>query len=215
MLHKSSSSERSLENSKDFGTFLSGIENDGKINNLDQHVIDDELTNDYNLAKKETDRESGQGNLGWKVFAATSVFRPTSPRRVPKSDKDLSIGRSNLNFDLNVAENADAKTKDQSESSVETNSRKSERLKLDLNLTSEMVPPPSDWQMAQLFPHGNGHSSSSSSKQPSLRNINLNDQPSFLNDPSDNFYLSKFSQNFNGVKSDDSVISIMSHVIEI
>ncbi|KAI3460411.1 hypothetical protein Pfo_017074 [Paulownia fortunei] len=187
-----------------------------------------------------------EGNLGWKGSAATSAFRPASPRRLPESEKDLSTGGSSnsskqrqgcLDIDLNVAESIDGRTGDLSpnksvplysslpsgESSVETNPRRSERLELDLNRTSEDGVRPSDWGMEQFFPQGNGHhsrshSSSSSSKQPSLKNIDLNDQPSFINDSSDNSYLSKLSQNFNvsgGIKSDDSVISLMGTRVEV
>ncbi|PIM97705.1 hypothetical protein CDL12_23952 [Handroanthus impetiginosus] len=187
-----------------------------------------------------------EGNLGWKGSAATSAFRPASPRRMPESEKDLSAGGSGssskqrqgcLDIDLNVAESIDDRTGDLSsdknvpsyfglpsgESSGETNPRKSEPLQLDLNRTSEDGAFPSDLRMGQFFPQGNGHhtrshSSSSSSKQPSLMNINLNDQPSFLNDSADNSYLGKLSQNFSvsGVnKSDDSAISIMGTRVEV
>ncbi|KAL0366020.1 UNVERIFIED_CONTAM: hypothetical protein Sradi_3492100 [Sesamum radiatum] len=157
-----------------------------------------------------------EGNLGWKGSAATSAFRPASPRRVPESEKDLSAGGSSssskqrqgcLDIDLNVAESFDGRTGDLSpdknvplysslpsgESSAETNPRRSARPELDLNLTSEDGARPSDWQMGQFFPQGNdhhsrSHSSSSSSKQPWLKSIDLNDQPSFPNDSS-GFYL--------------------------
>ncbi|KAL3845335.1 hypothetical protein ACJIZ3_002738 [Penstemon smallii] len=186
-----------------------------------------------------------EGNLGWKGSATTSAFRPASPRRMPESDKDLSTGRSNsspkreggfLDFDLNVAESVDARMEDllpaknvpfsislpSGESSVETNSRRSEHLELDLNRANEDSVQ-TDWRIGQFFPLGNGHhsrsnSSSSSSKQPSLRNIDLNDQPSFLNDSSDRSFLSKLSQNVNvsgGIKSDDSAISIMGTRVEV
>ncbi|KAK4387447.1 hypothetical protein Sango_2351300 [Sesamum angolense] len=138
-----------------------------------------------------------EGNLGWKGSAATSAFRPASPRRVPESEKDLSAGGSSssskqrqgcLDIDLNVSENFDGRTGDLSpdknvplysslpsgESSAETNPRRSERPELDLNRTSEDGARPSDWQMGQFFPQGNdhhsrSHSSSSSSKQPWLK----------------------------------------------
>ncbi|KAK4434633.1 hypothetical protein Salat_0626100 [Sesamum alatum] len=185
-----------------------------------------------------------EGNLGWKGSAATSAFRPASPRRVPESEKDLSAGGSSssskqrqgcLDIDLNVAESFDGRTDlspDKNvplyssllsgESSAETNPRRSDRPKLDLNLTSEDGARPSDWQMGQFFPQGNdhhnrAHSSSSSSKQPWLKSIDLNHQPSFPNDSSSS-YLSKLSQSFNvsgGTKTDDSVISIMGTRVEV
>ncbi|XP_012839186.1 PREDICTED: uncharacterized protein LOC105959590 [Erythranthe guttata] len=178
-----------------------------------------------------------EGNLGWKGSAATSAFR-----RVPETEKDLSGGGSSssskqrqrgLDIDLNMTEGIDGRTGELSpdknvrlfsgESSLERNPRRAELLELDLNCTSEDGGRPSDWGQ-QFFPQRNGHhqswshSSSSSSKQPSLMSFDLNDQPSFLNDSSSNSYLSKLSQNFNvsgGIKSDDSVISIMGTRVEV
>ncbi|CAI9777900.1 unnamed protein product [Fraxinus pennsylvanica] len=180
-----------------------------------------------------------EGKFGWKGSAATSAFHPASPRRMPEGDKDLSTGESSnsskqrhgcLDIDLNIVESEDGRIGDlpdkqvpvsstllSGESSVEANSR-SERLELDLNRASEDGDVPSDWKInGQIFPKRNGHqsrtvSSSSSLKQPSLRNIDLNYQPSFLNDYSDHSYLTKLPQNLNAsgdLKSDESVISIM------
>ncbi|KAK6131300.1 hypothetical protein DH2020_034950 [Rehmannia glutinosa] len=173
-----------------------------------------------------------EGNLGWKGSAVTSAFRPASPRRMPESDKDFSTGGSSssskqrqgcLDFDLNVAEDKHSSLPS-GESSVETNSRRSEHLELDLNRTSENDGALLDWRIGQFFPQGNCHrnwsQSSSSSNQQPVRNIDLNDQPSLLNVSLDNSYLSKASQNFNvsgsiNVKSDDSVISIMGTKVEV
>ncbi|KAH6785902.1 hypothetical protein C2S51_038357 [Perilla frutescens var. frutescens] len=187
-----------------------------------------------------------EGNLGWKGSAATSAFRPASPRRLPENEKDIStVGNSNnskqqqrfLDIDLNVAESVDGgagylppnnnsplySSIPSGESSVVTNPRISERLGLDLNLTSEDGAHPADWQMGHLFSHANGphswsHSFPSSSKQPSFKNFDLNDRPLFLNDQSDNTYLSKLSQSCNvtgGIKSDESAISIMGTRVEV
>ncbi|XP_022880774.1 uncharacterized protein LOC111398051 [Olea europaea var. sylvestris] len=185
-----------------------------------------------------------EGKFGWKGSAATSAFRPASPRRIPEGDKDLSTGESSsskqrqgcLDIDLNIAESEDGRTGDlpnkhvpvhstllSGESSVEANSRL-ERLELDLNRASEDGDVPSDRQInEQLFPKRNGHQSrtlfsTSSLKQPSLRNIDLNDQPSLLNDYSDHSYLTKLPQNLNAsgdLKSVDSVISIMGTRVEV
>lgn len=180
-----------------------------------------------------------QGKLGWKGSAATSAFRPASPRRMPESDKDSSTGGRGrnskqpmyLDFDLNVGESVVTRKGDASsdkqgnafsnlpsgESSVEMNSRKSEHLELDLNRVSEDVGAQSDWQIGQFFPQGSHSHSSSSSKQP-MRNINLNDQPSFLNNSSDNCHLSIASQNFKvsgSTRSDESVISILGTRVEV
>lgn len=186
-----------------------------------------------------------EGNLGWKGSASTSAFRPASSRRMPDIDKDLSNwGRSRsskhrqefLDIDLNVAESGDGRTKDLStekqvltslsfpsgESSVEMKSR-SEHIELDLNLASEVGGGPTDWRARQLFPHryfqqSLSNSSTSSIKQPSLKNIDLNNHPSFTNDYFDHFHLSKNSQNLNlprSVKSDDSVISLLGTKVEV
>uniref|UniRef100_A0A5B6ZCZ1 TFIIS N-terminal domain-containing protein n=1 Tax=Davidia involucrata TaxID=16924 RepID=A0A5B6ZCZ1_DAVIN len=189
-----------------------------------------------------------EGALGWKGSAATSAFRPASPRRIPEGDKTLSTGGSCnsskqrqdcLDFDLNVAEDGDDKITDltpgkqipvssgllSGESSVEASPRRSERLKLDLNRVSDDGDGLSDWKIeGRLFHHRNGHrspspSSSSSSMQPFLRNIDLNDQPCFYNDSLDQqSYLGKSSLNLNasgGLKSDDSIISIMGARVEV
>ncbi|KAL7155491.1 hypothetical protein ABFS83_03G078300 [Erythranthe nasuta] len=152
-----------------------------------------------------------EGNLGWRGSATTSAFRPAPPRPLPESDK--SRRSDNLDFDLNVVGES---------SSVEMNSRRSENLELDLNHTSEDGGGTlSDWQIANFFPQANSYNiqsySSSSSKQP-ISNIDLNDQPSFLTDSSDNTHMSKVSQSldfFGGIKPDDSAISIMGTRVEL
>lgn len=185
-----------------------------------------------------------EGNLGWKGSAVTSAFRPASPRRMRESDKDPSTGGSSssskqrqgcLDFDLNVADSIEPKTGDwtadkhvqlystvaSGESSAETSSRRSEHLALDLNHSSEDGGPLLDWRIGQFFPqerrqHDQPHSLISS-KQPT-RDIDLNDQPTYLNDSSVTTYLSPVSQTFNvsgGIKSDDSAISIMGKRVEV
>ncbi|CDP07380.1 unnamed protein product [Coffea canephora] len=190
-----------------------------------------------------------EGALGWKGSAATSAFRPASPRRIPEADKAHSTGGSNssskqrdgcLDIDLNADESLYEKPTDpllqkqipvssglpSGESSVEASPRRLERIELDLNRVSDDGVAPSDWRTEGLVLHQrNGYqsqspSSSSSSRQPSLRNIDLNlsDQPSSMNDSSDHPFLSKLSQSFNapGAKrSDDSVISIMGMRVEV
>ncbi|KAK4859342.1 hypothetical protein QYF36_003970 [Acer negundo] len=187
-----------------------------------------------------------EGALGWKGSAATSAFRPASPRRVSDSDKTaLTVGGTRqrqdfLDFDLNVAECADDKHADlmpekqipvsssfhSAESSLEVSPRRSERLKLDLNrISDDSDAPPSDLRMeGRLHYNRNGHrspspASSSSSMQPSLRNIDLNDRPYLQNDFLEQGpYLSKSSQNvsaFIAPKPDDPVISIMGARVEV
>lgn len=178
-----------------------------------------------------------EGNLGWKGSAVTSAFRPASPRRMKESDKEPSTGGSSssskqrqgfLDFDLNVTESVDLKAGDwtadkhvqlystvaSGESSAETSSRRSEHLALDLNHSSEDGAPLLDWRIGQFFPQ---RQQQMSSKQPT-RNIDLNDQPNFLNESSVTTYLSPASQTFSvsgGIKSDDSVISIMGKRVEV
>ncbi|KAL1533348.1 hypothetical protein AAHA92_33243 [Salvia divinorum] len=185
-----------------------------------------------------------EGNLGWKGSAVTSAFRPASPRRMRESDKDPSTGGSSssskqrqgfLDIDLNVAESFDPKTGDwtvnkhvqlystvaSGESSAETSSRRSEHLALDLNHSSEDGGSLLDWRIGQFFPQERRHHNqphSLISLKPPTRDIDLNDQPAYLNDSSVTTYLSPASQTFNvsgGIKSDDSVISIMGKRVEV
>lgn len=184
-----------------------------------------------------------EGTLGWKGSAATSAFRPASPRRASDSEKALSGGgptssgsrhrQDFLDIDLNVAEAGDDKTidpvvhgtgKTSGESSVELSPKRSERLKFDLNQIGEDggVIPASDWKMggARILGFQNSRrspspSSSSSCLQPSMRNFDLNDNPSNCNN------LLVHPRNFLGESSslkitnpyvgppDDSVISIL------
>ncbi|KAL8514746.1 hypothetical protein ACS0TY_013724 [Phlomoides rotata] len=149
-----------------------------------------------------------EGNLGWKGSAVTSAFRPAGG-----SSSSSKQRQGFLDFDLNVAENIDPKT---GESSAETSSRKSEHLALDLNHTSDDSGSTLDWRIGQFLPQHHNHPLLSS-KQP-IRNIDLNDQPSYHNDSSANTYLSPVSRNFNvsrGANSDETVISIMGTRVEV
>ncbi|GLT75308.1 hypothetical protein SLA2020_470420 [Shorea laevis] len=156
-----------------------------------------------------------EGTLGWKGSAATSAFRPASPRRNSDGDKMLYFGDTSssskhrsdcLVIDLNVAEGGDDKATDlmlgkkitassgflSAESSQEASPGRSERFNLDLNRTSEDGDaPPSELRVdKQFFPNRNSHhspppASSLSSMQPSLKNIDLNDRPIIQMDSSD------------------------------
>nr|GLL18114.1 uncharacterized protein LOC109149460 [Ipomoea trifida] len=180
-----------------------------------------------------------EGSTGWKGSAVTSAFRPAacripeSGKAVSNAESDGSSKQQAgfLGIDLNVTETGDERCtdlniKDQitlssalpsGESSVEASSKKLERVELDLDLNrvSDEGEAPSDWRMdRQLSSRQNGPlsqspSSSSSSKQPSLRNIDLNDQPSFLNDSSNLPYFTKSPQNLT------SVVSIMGMKVEV
>ncbi|XVF35945.1 hypothetical protein REPUB_Repub19eG0015600 [Reevesia pubescens] len=188
-----------------------------------------------------------EGALGWKGSAATSAFRPASPRRNSDGEKTLSLGGTSssskqrldcLDFDLNIAEAGDEKGAElisdkqvtassglhSAESSLEVSPRKSERLKLDLNrISDDGDAPASDSRVeGRLFYNRNGHrspspASSSSSMQPSLRNIDLNDRPYSHNDASEQGH-GRSSRNVNayGVpKPNDPAISIMGARVEL
>ncbi|CAN1227918.1 hypothetical protein LINPERPRIM_LOCUS2888 [Linum perenne] len=181
-----------------------------------------------------------EGTLGWKGSAATSAFRPASPRKVPEGDNSIETGATSnsgkqrqdwLDIDLNVSENGDEKGMDlmlgrRGESSSNACTGKSERANLDLNLTSDEGETPASTSRRQegLFFLRNGHrspspASSSSSLRPSLRNFDLNDRPIFLNDTSDHrLYRGESSQSFNlygGSRQGDPVISIMGAKVEV
>ncbi|XP_057973182.1 uncharacterized protein LOC131161448 [Malania oleifera] len=156
-----------------------------------------------------------EGTLGWKGSAATSAFRPASPRRISDGDKYLCVGGSSnsskqrqdfLDIDLNVAEGADDETGDvvvpekqiplssslpSVESSVEVSPRRSERLNLDLNrISDEGDALPSDGRTeARRFYPRNGHQSpspaSSSSSMPPAMRNIDLNDPTFCNDSSD------------------------------
>jgi len=151
-----------------------------------------------------------EGNLGWKGSAATSAFRPASPRQASDSDRALSGGGTSsgsrqrqdfLDIDLNVAEGGDDKIVNpmlakqkallsglpSGESSVELSPKRTEGLKFDLNQMGDGDIQASEWKMGgQIFGTQNGQRSpspaSSSCIQPSTRNFDLNDNPSNCND---------------------------------
>ncbi|OVA19619.1 Transcription factor IIS [Macleaya cordata] len=191
-----------------------------------------------------------EGELGWKGSAATSAFRPASVRRTPEAEKSISVEGSSQSskqrqdfryIDLNVAEGDTGGATDpvlskqvpvssdlhSGESSIEVSSRRAERLKLDLNRIGDNEETPSDWKMEGgfVYHHRNGHyspspASSSSSRPPSMRNFDLNDNPSFLDHSNDlRPDLGKASSlDMNtcvGAKLDDPVISIMGTRVEI
>ncbi|RVX03377.1 hypothetical protein CK203_019925 [Vitis vinifera] len=167
-----------------------------------------------------------EGTRGWKGSAATSAFRPASPRRIPDAGKTLLTGETSnsskqkqqFDFDLNVVEGGDddlmfpaSSGFPSGESSVEVSPKRSDRLKLDLNrVSNEGDAPLSDWKMEGPTVHyRNGHRSpspafsSSSSMQSSMRNIDLNDRPSLQNNSSD------LQPNPGGLKQDEPVISLL------
>jgi len=141
-----------------------------------------------------------EGGLGWKGSAATSAFRPASPRRTPDAEKSLSASShktSNVLFDLNVADSDSATSgeplstailpasSDLASKGASTAVGVSGGLKLDLNcscgdeedaITASNVAPM--WNRQQFNGNWSQPSSSSSSRQPAVRNFDLNDNMS-------------------------------------
>ncbi|ONK72633.1 uncharacterized protein A4U43_C04F21430 [Asparagus officinalis] len=173
-----------------------------------------------------------EGELGWKGSAATSAFRPASPRRTPDVEKTSSGHKRKANLieiDLNVAESGDDVVDPflikptlvssgilSREDSVEVSSRREDRFKLDLNRHSDedvSLFPSSYWSL----PHQNGDrtmspASSSSSRQPTTRDFDLNDNPNFF-DAMGSRNLSRFSSKNPAMRSsskpDNPGITIM------
>ncbi|XP_057424428.1 uncharacterized protein LOC130718014 [Lotus japonicus] len=182
------------------------------------------------------------GTLQWKGSAATSAFRPASPHENTESEKNVSVGGNSdiskqrqdcLDIDLNVAEGEEEFVKQIGESpglpsgqsSVELSPKRSRRFELDLNsVGDDGDTQPSDQRMeGQLLSGRNGYwspspASSSSSMQPSVRNIDLNDKPLFQTDLVDKARPTKSSSNvetYGLSKSDAPVISILGAKVEV
>ncbi|TKY57621.1 dentin sialophosphoprotein [Spatholobus suberectus] len=182
-----------------------------------------------------------EGTLGWKGSAATSAFRPASPRKNSDSEKNVSVGGNSeiskqrhdcLDFDLNVVEGEEGLAKQIGEysglpsgqSSVELSPKRSSRFELDLNsIGDDGDAQPSDQRMeGPLFSGRNGYwspspASSSSSMQPSVRNIDLNDRPYFQTDLVDQGHSKSSSiiEAYKRSKSDVPVISILGAKVEV
>ncbi|CAJ1972556.1 unnamed protein product [Sphenostylis stenocarpa] len=182
-----------------------------------------------------------EGTLGWKGSAATSAFRPASPRKNSDSEKNVAVGRNCeiskqrnccLDFDLNVAEGEEGLVKQlgassglpSGQSSVELSPKRSNRFELDLNSTGDDGDgQPSDQRIeGPLFSGRNGYwspspASSSSSMQPSVRNIDLNDRPYFQTDLVDQGHSKSSSiiEAYKRSKLDAPVISILGAKVEV
>ncbi|WVZ78361.1 hypothetical protein U9M48_026087 [Paspalum notatum var. saurae] len=141
-----------------------------------------------------------EGELGWKGSAATSAFRPASTRHTPDAEKSISVSShktSNVLFDLNVADSDSATSGEPLSTSILPASSDiaskgasaavgvSGGLKLDLNfscgdeegpITTSNAPPL--WNRQQFNGNWSQPSSSSSSRQPAVRNFDLNDNMS-------------------------------------
>jgi hypothetical protein len=183
-----------------------------------------------------------EGTLGWKGSAATSAFRPASPRKNSDNQKIVSAGGNSdiskqrqdfLDFDLNVAGGEEEFVKQIGESSglpsgqssVEHSPKRSRRFELDLNSAGDDGDntQPSDQRMeGQLFLGRNGYwspspASSSSSMQPSVRNIDLNDRPYFQTDLVDQGPIKSSSsiEAYGFSKPDTPAISILGAKVEV
>ncbi|KAL8150087.1 hypothetical protein AgCh_006920 [Apium graveolens] len=189
------------------------------------------------------------GTLGWKGSAETSAFRPAPTLKVCEGENfilasgscsNLFQKQECLDFDLNIAENEDDKIMDVTlnkdiqyptswpaeKCSSEASPKKSNLLNLDLNRVDGGDVPLSNWRKeTRLLPLWNGQfsqspSSSSSSVQPSLKNFDLNDQPSLFTpffDPASTGQSSTDLCTFGsgGVKPDKSVFSLMGARVEV
>ncbi|XP_058090911.1 uncharacterized protein LOC131237239 isoform X2 [Magnolia sinica] len=194
-----------------------------------------------------------EGELGWKRSASTSSFHPASPQRTPDGE-NVSMIKAGSNFskqrrdflkiDLNVAEGDDDAAVDLisaknillssglPDSSVEVNSRKADRLYLDLNRlgdNEDACPyPSSDWKVEGRFQyHQNSNcsrspASASSLGHPSLRNFDLNNNPSFFDPRSShdhqqslNKSLSQDVRAYENLKLDNPIVSIMGSRMDI
>ncbi|KAI3745937.1 hypothetical protein L6452_08349 [Arctium lappa] len=182
-----------------------------------------------------------EGTLGWKGSAATSAFR-----RIPEVERAFTNNNSKqrldrLDFDLNVAEGSEdviedllSRDKMPITSFLEPSAdeqRRLERLQLDLNSLGDgdTGTIALDWKrdgrvasLRQNGPQSPALSSSSSSMQPSFRNIdlNLNDHSTIPNNTSfDSPFLGKLFNNSNvsggAYKRDESVISIFGTQVEV
>ncbi|XP_031494513.1 uncharacterized protein LOC116260360 [Nymphaea colorata] len=191
-----------------------------------------------------------EGELGWKGTAATSAFRPASPRKiveVEKADASTHTAKQSQNvlkIDLNVADGdldvtnlppsgkqiPFTSNRHPGDSSTEVNSKRVERLNLDLNRVDDddgCQYQSSDWRIDRNLPQQqNGPhfpspaSSSSSSRQSAMRNIDLNDNPTFLDPCSyDQQKIDKFPfqplKSFADRKLDDPVVSIMGSRMDV
>ncbi|KAL1363949.1 hypothetical protein HN51_012110 [Arachis hypogaea] len=179
-----------------------------------------------------------EGTLGWKGSAVTSAFRPASPRRSSDSERNVSVGGNShsskrrhdfLDIDLNVADGDEELVKQKSsglpfeQSLAELNPKQSSRLDLDLNSVGDDgdIQPSNRRTEAQLFSQRNDfwsplHGASSSSMQPSVRNIDLNDRPYFQTalveqGPSKSLFMDSYGRS----KSDAPVISILGAKVEV
>ncbi|KAK8934394.1 hypothetical protein KSP39_PZI015062 [Platanthera zijinensis] len=161
-----------------------------------------------------------EGGLGWRGSAATSAFRPASPRKITngeKSDSGSIFKGSLLGLDLNVRDCENFSLTDMKEvpvsssipswnSTSDFSSPRTERFKLDLNSNGEEEATPSQSSFIKHHFLNRDQSSSPPSSSPpprrsSHKNFDLNDNLFFSD--------AAVSKNLLGVKIDDSVITNM------
>ncbi|ONK55884.1 uncharacterized protein A4U43_C10F1950 [Asparagus officinalis] len=168
-----------------------------------------------------------EGELGWKGSAATSAFRPASPRKTPDTDKTSSGHKRKANlieFDLNVADSGDddqidhvsVKPKPISSSihsrddSAEVSSRRVDKFKLDLNSLGEEDTSPFPSSSHWSLPTQNGDRTMSPASS-STRDFDLNDNPGYF-DAMGSHNPSRFPVKASGMHANskpDNVITIM------
>ncbi|MQL76387.1 hypothetical protein Taro_008772 [Colocasia esculenta] len=170
-----------------------------------------------------------QGGHGWRGSAATSAFRPASPWRTSDGEKTVSGPKQKpkfLRIDLNVPEGEDdvaayqlekqtlvSSSIPSRESSMEVSSRRAERLRLDLNRIGDEDTLPN--QIPYWRPHLQNPSlslspaSSSSSRPPSTRDFDLNDNFFDACGSNSQSKSSKERNTYGNYVVEDSVVTIM------
>ncbi|KAF8410422.1 hypothetical protein HHK36_002951 [Tetracentron sinense] len=163
------------------------------------------------------------------LFIEGSSYSSKQRQDISNIDLNLAGGDDNGVADPILAKQIPASSGLPSgESSIEVSSRRAEKLKLDLNCVDENDNAPLlglKMEGRSLYHHCNGGrssstASSSSSRQPSMRSIDLNDNPSIFSESYDQLPdLVKSSTRemnaYGGFKLDDPVISIMGTRVEI
>ncbi|KAG6475701.1 uncharacterized protein LOC122023409 isoform X1 [Zingiber officinale] len=164
------------------------------------------------------------GEMGWKGSAATSAFRPASPRRT--DGERISCAKQKLNFleiDLNVAERVDGTTDEPASVKQVPSSfgSKTEKQNLDLNCLGDeevSILPFSSWKLnIRNGERSQSSASSSYHKQSSFRDFDLNDNPSVNDAGSHSFRQSsnKALESFGWKAPHEPIVKIMGAEIPI
>ncbi|CAL9060836.1 unnamed protein product [Musa banksii] len=180
-----------------------------------------------------------EGEMGWKGSAATSAFRPASPRRTPDGKRTSSGEKQKSEFlgiDLNVAEREDdvddeftcvrelpiSSSLPSRDSCAEVRSRP-EKLNLDLNCLGDADTSTCPFSSQKLHLLNGEHSlssaSSSSYRHLSLGDFDLNDNPSFpdigITHNLDKASSIKALESYGGPAPYDPVFKLMGSVIAV